>query len=99
LHEYENGTTNYPEVAINTLIRHNAIFEDRADLYERSLVIKDFFREYLRANPLNNDAGEKYGVVTHSSILSGMTATGFVNGTLVDSINFKNCEIKGYDVK
>jgi hypothetical protein len=51
--EYPDGTTNYMDVAINTLKRHKALFETREDLYERALVIREYFKEYLRANPLD----------------------------------------------
>jgi hypothetical protein len=47
----------------------------------------------LRANPLDFGKQEKYGVITHSSILKALTAEGVDNeGKLINPRNFKNCE-------
>ena len=51
-------------------------FEKHEDLYKRGKVIKNFLREYLKANPLDTEKKEKYCIISHSRIIATLTALG-----------------------
>lgn len=60
-------------------------YEDHFDLFERARVIRQFFAEYIRSNPLNVETQEKYGVISHSRTLATMTSKGVnAEGELID---------------
>jgi hypothetical protein len=55
-------------------------------------------KEYLEGNPLNDEKCEKYGLISHSTIIASLTAKGVdpETGLLVDFIWFKNCEMRPF---
>lgn len=54
LKQEENGFINHKEVILERLAAHHPRYEDHFDLYERTLIIKAFLREYITANPLDD---------------------------------------------
>jgi len=66
--------TNIQEVLTETFPKHKPMFEDHESLIKRGEVIKAFFKEYERMNPLTGD--EKYGCVSHSMTIAAMTCEG-----------------------
>jgi hypothetical protein len=73
---------------------HHPRYEDHYDLYARAKVIKQYLREYLIANPLDEQKQEKYGVISHSRIIATLTSKGVdKEGELIDFLWFKNCEM------
>lgn len=60
-------------------------------------MIKQYLREYLTANPLDNAKQEKYGIISHSRIIATMTAKGVTeDDELIDFIWFQNCEMRPF---
>lgn len=51
-------------------------FETKQEIYHRGLQVKDYLREFRRSNPLVDD--EKIVVVSHSCLISSMTASGYI---------------------
>lgn len=93
----ENNHINQKEVLQEFISKTSPRYENHKDLFERSKVIKRFFREYLVANPLNKDNQEKYGFISHSRIMSVMTASGVGDDDeLLDYYWFKNCEVRPF---
>ena len=92
------GLTNHQEVILERLVSHYPRYENHKDLYARAKVIKQFLREYISANPLDSETQEKYGVISHSRIISTMTAAGLneEDDTLIDYIWFRNCEMRPF---
>jgi hypothetical protein len=93
----EKGESNHQEVLLERLKAHHPRYENHKDLYARAKVIKQFLREYITANPLNEVKQEKYGVISHSRIIATMTAKGVdENDELIDFTWFQNCEMRPF---
>lgn len=76
---------------------HFPRYENHKDLYARSKVIKQYLREYITANPLDESKQEKYAVISHSRIIATLTSKGVTEeDELIDYIWFKNCEMRPF---
>lgn len=91
----ETGKINWQEVMMQKIKDYQPHLESKADLWDRAHVIKQFMREYIAANPLDSESQEKYCIVTHSAILSALTAKGIDrdSDTLIDYYWYANCQM------
>lgn len=90
----QGGPRNLKEVLLERLGSHEPRYENHFDLFERAKVIKTFMREYLNANPLDNEKQEKYAIISHSRTMATVTASSVSpEGDLLDYYWLKNCEI------
>lgn len=51
----DRGESNHQEVILERLKVHHPRYENHKDLYSRAKVIKQFLREYISANPLDQE--------------------------------------------
>lgn len=87
-----DGRINQKEAILERLAAHHPRYENHFDLFERAKVIKNFFREYIRFNPLDNATQEKYGIISHSRTMATLTSSGVTpEGDLIDYTWLKNC--------
>ena len=93
----ETNHINQKEVMHEFLTKTTPRYESHKDLFERAKVIKRFLREYLLANPLNKEKQEKYGFISHSRIMSILSARAIGDDDeMLDYQNFKNCEVSHF---
>lgn len=89
---------NLKEVLFERLGAHEPRYENHHDLFARVKIIKQFMREYITANPLDNSKQEKYGIVAHSRVMATMTAASIgENDELVDYYWMQNCEMRPFN--
>jgi len=66
--------TNVTQVLQDTMKQHPSPWETWESLWQRSCVIKNFLKKYLRAYPLQGD--EKTAIVCHSHLIAAITSNG-----------------------
>ena len=75
-------------------------FETKQEIYDRGQRVKAFLKEFRRSHPL--EADEKIVVVSHSTLLSSLTASGYTGegatSKLKDHIWPSNCEVMPLDL-
>lgn len=90
----EKGEINHQDVILERLVAHHPRYENHKDLFARAKVIRQYLREYLNANHLDESKQEKYGVISHSRIIATLTSKGVTeDDELIDFIWFKNCQM------
>jgi hypothetical protein len=94
----DQGELNHQEAILERLKQHHPRYENHKDLYARASVIRKYLREYITANPIDSEKQEKYGIISHSRIISTLTATGVKeeDDSLIENVWFNNCEMRPF---
>ena len=74
--------TNYEQVLSNKIKKYFPGRLERGPLDKRCDKIKEWMRQNLIDNPLDEEKKEKYGVLSHKYTIANLTATGVDNTAL-----------------
>jgi len=93
----QEGRINYEEIFFTELAKcHPKLYETKSEGYTRAMEFKEFMKLWRKENP--SVGSKKIAIVSHSILLSCITAKSIEGEVLDDHHRFKNCEIKPFDI-